>query len=420
VEISALLARVDGVRIRRSSRTASSSNSDSGEEIWISLSVTRMLNRDKEVMGEVFNCSNITKRKQLESQLHEKNAQLLRLVITDSLTGLYNVRHLNAEFGPLIRAQKALPQPPHVRGPYRRWTSSRSTTTSKGHQAAITCWSCWGTSSRAKSAPRWIRPTGYAGDGIRAAVADTKIEGAKVICERVLSAFRKLHAETHLPVHRIAQLSPGDETKEIGHAVDRNSFQRADEAMYAVKCKGGKRPSGITRGNKIGSRFSAGGAIFPACADPLPSLPSCSCPWPRGLGPSALRVADLTPLRGCRVPGNHASRGHRSRRGHGFLQRIGARVALWWFEHSGSGWKRRLVSDSNLADVGGALLDVDGDGWDSTTVSSAFWYAIRVPGGRLGRRCAGPGFRPLPLLQCGIRPWIFYLADFDGTAAMTY
>jgi len=94
-ELSALLARVDQhgsaeapeLRIKQA---------DSGEEIWISMSVARMLNRDKEVIGEVFNCSNISKRKHLESQLQEKNEQLLRQVITDSLTGLYSVRHLTA------------------------------------------------------------------------------------------------------------------------------------------------------------------------------------------------------------------------------------------------------------------------------------------------------------------------------------
>ena len=107
-EISALLARVDQVGSAEASELRII-QSDSGEEIWISLSVTRMLNRDKEIIGEVFNCSNISKRKHLESQLQEKNEQLLRLVITDSLTGLYNVRHLNAELGRMLKAQKRFP-----------------------------------------------------------------------------------------------------------------------------------------------------------------------------------------------------------------------------------------------------------------------------------------------------------------------
>ena len=79
-----------------------------------------MLNRDKEVIGEVFNCSNITKRKQLESQLQEKNDQLLRLSITDSLTGLFNVRHLNAELAKLIKAQRRFPNRHGLRGAHRR------------------------------------------------------------------------------------------------------------------------------------------------------------------------------------------------------------------------------------------------------------------------------------------------------------
>lgn len=34
-----------------------------------------------------------------------------------------------------------------------------------------------------------------------------------------------------------------------------------------------------------------------------------------------------------------------------------------WFENTGAEWVRRPVSDSNKANVGAALLDVDGDGW---------------------------------------------------------
>lgn len=64
----------------------------------------------------------------------------------------------------------------------------------------------------------------------------------------------------------------------------------------------------------------------------------------------------------------------------------------WWFEREAAGWKRRLVSDSDLADVGGALLDVDGDGWIDK-VSSGFWY--RNPGfpeGGLSPDAADPAF----------------------------
>ena len=138
VEISALLARVD----EHGSAEAPElqiKQADSGEEIWISLSVTRMLNRDKEVIGEVFNCSNISKRKQLEGQLHEKNEQLLRLVITDSLTGLYNVRHLNAELGRLIRAQKRFPNRP-VSIALIDVDKFKVYNDTKGHRPAIICW----------------------------------------------------------------------------------------------------------------------------------------------------------------------------------------------------------------------------------------------------------------------------------------
>ena len=235
-EISALLARVDEhgsaeapeLRIKQS---------DSGEDIWISLSVTRMLNRDKEVIGEVFNCSNITKRKQLESQLQEKNEQLLRLVITDSLTGLYNVRHLNGELGRLIRARKRFPNRPIsiVLIDVDKFKVFNDT---KGHQAGDHLLVMLGNIFTSEIRAELDSAYRYGGDEFVLLLPDTRMEGAKVICDRILTAFRKLRAEPTSLSIGIAQYLPGDENKETGQAV-KEFIQRADEAMYAVKCQGG-------------------------------------------------------------------------------------------------------------------------------------------------------------------------------------
>jgi len=236
VEISALLARVD----EHGSAEAPElliKQTDSGEEIWISLSVTRMLNRDKEVIGEVFNCSNITKRKQLESQLHEKNEQLLRLVITDSLTGLYNVRHLNAELGRLIRAQKRFPNRP-ISIALIDVDKFKVYNDSKGHQAGDHLLVMLGNIFTSEIRAEMDSAYRYGGDEFVLLLPDTKTDGAKVICDRILGAFRRLHAEPTSLSIGIAQYLPVDESKDTAHVV-KEFLQRADEAMYAVKCKGG-------------------------------------------------------------------------------------------------------------------------------------------------------------------------------------
>jgi diguanylate cyclase (GGDEF)-like protein/PAS domain S-box-containing protein len=236
VEISALLARVD----EHGSAEAPElliKQTDSGEEIWISLSVTRMLNRDKEVIGEVFNCSNITKRKQLESQLHEKNEQLLRLVITDSLTGLYNVRHLNAELSRLIRAQKRFPNRP-ISIALIDVDKFKVYNDSKGHQAGDHLLVMLGNIFTSEIRAEMDSAYRYGGDEFVLLLPDTKTDGAKVICDRILNAFRRLNAEPTSLSIGITQYLPADESKETAHVV-KEFLQRADEAMYAVKCKGG-------------------------------------------------------------------------------------------------------------------------------------------------------------------------------------
>jgi diguanylate cyclase (GGDEF)-like protein/PAS domain S-box-containing protein len=236
VEISALLARVD----EHGSAEAPElliKQADSGEEIWISLSVTRMLNRDKEVIGEVFNCSNISKRKQLEGQLHEKNEQLLRLVITDSLTGLYNVRHLNAELARFIRAQKRFPNRP-ISVALIDVDKFKIYNDTKGHQAGDHLLVMLGNIFMNEIRQDMDSAYRYGGDEFVLLLPDTPGEGARVICERILVAFRKLRVEPTSLSIGIAQYTPADEGKEISHAV-KEFIQRADEAMYSVKCKGG-------------------------------------------------------------------------------------------------------------------------------------------------------------------------------------
>ncbi len=236
VEILALLARVD----EHGSAEAPElliKQADSGEDIWLSMSVTRMLNRDKETMGEVFNCSNITKRKQLESQLQEKNEQLLRLVITDSLTGLFNVRHLNAELGRLIKAQKRFPNRP-VSIALIDVDKFKVYNDTKGHQAGDHLLVMLGNVFMTELRQELDSAYRYGGDEFVLLLPDTPGEGARVICERILQAYRKLHAEPTSLSIGIAQLSPYADGKENAQTL-KDLLQAADEAMYETKCRGG-------------------------------------------------------------------------------------------------------------------------------------------------------------------------------------
>lgn len=235
-EISALLARVDQVGSAEASELRII-QSDSGEEIWISLSVTRMLNRDKEIIGEVFNCSNISKRKHLESQLQEKNEQLLRLVITDSLTGLFNVRHLNAELARMFKALKRFPS--------RSLSIAlidvdhfKTYNDTKGHQAGdhllVMLSNVFSNELRIDMDSAYR----YGGDEFVLVLPDTNAAGAQITCERILASFRKLKVEPTSLSIGIAQYRKDEEIKDSVLAI-KEFVQRADDAMYSVKSKGG-------------------------------------------------------------------------------------------------------------------------------------------------------------------------------------
>jgi diguanylate cyclase (GGDEF)-like protein/PAS domain S-box-containing protein len=209
----------------------------SDEEIWLSMSVTRMLNRDKEVIGEVFNCSNISKRKQLESQLQEKNEQLLRLSITDSLTGLYNVRHLNAELAKLIKAQRRFPNRT-VSVVLIDVDKFKEYNDTKGHQAGDHLLVMLANIFMSELRQDMDSAYRYGGDEFVLLLPDTKEEGARVTCERILGSYRRLKLEPTSLSIGIAQFSPEEDGKEIAQA-GKELIQRADESRYAVKLKGG-------------------------------------------------------------------------------------------------------------------------------------------------------------------------------------
>ena len=235
-EISAILEKVaEQGHAEASELRIKQTGSD--EEIWLSMSVTRMLNRDKEVIGEVFNCSNISKRKQLESQLQEKNEQLLRLSITDSLTGLYNVRHLNAELAKLIKAQRRFPNRV-VSVVLIDVDKFKEYNDTKGHQAGDHLLVMLGNIFMSELRQDMDSAYRYGGDEFVLLLPDTNEEGARITCERILGAYRRLKLQPTSLSIGLAQFSGIEDGREMAHAI-KEFITKADEAMYSVKCKGG-------------------------------------------------------------------------------------------------------------------------------------------------------------------------------------
>ncbi len=100
-----------------------------------------------------------------------------------------------------------------------------------------------------------------------------------------------------------------------------------------------------------------------------------------------------------------------------FFSGQGRGAPSWWFERRPDGWKRRLVSDSNVADVGSVVLDVDADGWPDK-VTSGFWYRNPgFPAGGLAADAPDRAFDP-----CRYTPQEFVhdiiSADIDGDGRM--
>ncbi len=233
-EVNELLRRVEATGSAEAAELKVKSTGDENE-VWLSVSVKRMLKREEEVIGEVFNCSNVTKRRQLERQLQEKNEQLLRISITDALTGLYNVRHLNAELGRLMKAQKRFPDRPLtiVLIDIDHFKEYNDT---KGHQAGdqllVTLSHIFNAELRSDMDTAYR----YGGDEFVLVLPDTKAGGGHAICERILNLYRKHALE---PTSLSIGISQYASNIEVYDNPLKEFIRQADEAMYSVKESGG-------------------------------------------------------------------------------------------------------------------------------------------------------------------------------------
>jgi diguanylate cyclase (GGDEF)-like protein/PAS domain S-box-containing protein len=240
--LSALLAQVEsdgsaenpGIRIK---------HADSEAEVWLQTNVSRMLRGENEIIGTVFNCVDITKRRQLELELQEKNQQLLRLSITDGLTGLFNVRHFHEE---LSRSLKGLRRyPDRVLSvalldvdQFKRFNDT------KGHQAGDQLLTRLGKILQKEIRQGLDQAFRYGGDEFVLLLPDTRPDGARIICERVQASFAKEGFEpTNLSIG-IAGAGGNEPGDDYAVPNDTDAFKnslvkRADVAMYTAKNHGG-------------------------------------------------------------------------------------------------------------------------------------------------------------------------------------
>ncbi len=210
-------------------------NRDSREEIWLSVGASKLFDDNSEISGAVFTCSNISRRRQLEGELKEKNDQLVRLSITDSLTGLFNFRHLKVQ---LIRLQNTA-----NRHPNRDITivlidvdKFKEYNDSLGHLAGDNLLIILSDLIRSQIRKDLDSAYRYGGDEFVLLFPDTGYPGARAICERIQNDFMAHHlGGTSLSIG-IAKYN-----SQWGPLNETTLLTKADEAMNAAKCKGGNR-----------------------------------------------------------------------------------------------------------------------------------------------------------------------------------
>ncbi|MBF0433169.1 MAG: diguanylate cyclase [Fibrobacteria bacterium] len=218
-------------------------NLETGEDAWLSVGISKLFDqkagasrlhsRNPEFLGEIFTCKNVTQRRMLEEELKEKNEQLTKLSITDSLTNLNNVRHLKNE---ATRLQKI-----HHRYPSRPLSVAlidvdkfKEFNDNYGHLAGDKLLITLSEIIQMQIRKDLDSAFRYGGDEFVLMFPDTDALGSKIICDRILVDFLD---------HKLGStsLSIGitEYQKDWGLLSVNLLVSKADEAMYMVKCRGG-------------------------------------------------------------------------------------------------------------------------------------------------------------------------------------
>jgi len=218
-------------------------NRDTQEEMWLSVGVSRLINPDENgkmltelqtfFAGAIFTCKDVTQRRMLEQELKEKNEQLIRLSLTDSLTGLYNIRHLNSELQRLSIVGQRYPD--------RALTlvlmdvdKFKEYNDQLGHLAGDHLLCLLGDILQAQIRKNLDSAYRYGGDEFVLLLPDTDENGARGLCVRILSEFLNARLGCTSLSMGIAQYH-----KSWGPLSASIIISKADEAMYMVKVRGG-------------------------------------------------------------------------------------------------------------------------------------------------------------------------------------
>ncbi len=218
-------------------------NKSTGESIWLSVTVSSLFDKktgnaqvhhhNKQFLGDIFTCKNVTHRRMLEKELKDKNEQLTQLSITDSLTGLYNVRHLKTEATKLQKIHNRYPDRPLSLAlidvdKFKEYNDNF------GHLAGDNLLVVLSKIIQDQIRKDLDWAFRYGGDEFVLLFPETNAKGCKIICDRILLDFvnQKLGATS---------LSIGitEYHKEWGLMSANLLVSKADEAMYTVKCRGG-------------------------------------------------------------------------------------------------------------------------------------------------------------------------------------
>jgi diguanylate cyclase (GGDEF)-like protein/PAS domain S-box-containing protein len=201
---------------------------NSGRVIDIRLSA-KLLLRDGEEFGSIGFFHDLTERKQLESELTQ-------LLITDSLTGLYNQRHFLAVLERELERAKR----------YRRPLSLACIDLDNFKQVNDALGHLEGNTAlrfTARAIQQQLRETDlafrYGGDEFMVLLPEAGHKEAEIICGRLKTSFDRCWAEEWSPKPGcpVVSLSMGIAEFDQHESID-GLVRRADDTMYEVKRRG--------------------------------------------------------------------------------------------------------------------------------------------------------------------------------------
>ena len=197
-----------------------------GSRRRISLSISAMNYETEAVSGYVVTAKDITILKRLEGELLAKNDQLNRLAITDSLTGLFNVRHFYDQVKRELKRNIRTPDHP-LSLVYIDVDHFKELNDTEGHQMGDTM--LHGLGEIIGVCIRTDVDAGfrYGGDEFVILLPDTPRDSAEVVARRIAKQFGAFKfGRTSLSIG-ITEARAEDTPESI--------VKRADEAMYASK-----------------------------------------------------------------------------------------------------------------------------------------------------------------------------------------